>query len=548
MLAGMMLTTSCGSYLDEDPKGQLTSTTFFKNQSELDMAVYAMFRAANKTSNSTLETGDRWQGDDITTNPGSNKQVWAEFDRFTTSDANRATTTGWNAFYSLIKAANYIILNASNTPTTSDEINIALGQAKYWRAYAYFRLVRTWGPVPICETTEIDYNAKLSPVEDIYAQIIKDLTDAISFLPTNYTTAPRKIFGVNAYVTKQAAQATRAAVYMAMAGFPLNKGTECYKLAAADAKAVIDGEDAYGFKLDTDFSKVYAPSNNYNMETVIGLGRTQIFGWSDEANEITLSDLFESQGGWGDCWGEIKFWKNMPDCPRKDAIYCPKILYGNTTTTVAGTYKGQLVNWYDLDDNGNKIIPEYHPMISVNLVGKNKVTYNYAVDYEDFDYTKGAASSANSNAHRCRLIRYSEVLLWYAESQARADGAPNNLAYQCINRVRERAGLSDLPAGMNGNDFAEAAMKEHGWEVACYWIGMVSRRDDQLRMNTLKETFADRLSNKPIVVAVVNGKEIKAAESVAVTATAWTDDMNYAQYPNSDYSLNPNLKRTDLLK
>ena len=62
---------------------------------------------------------------------------------------------------------------------------------------------------------------------------------------------------------------------------------------------------------------------------------------------------------------------------------------------------------------------------------------------------------------------------------------------------------------------------------------MVSRRDDQLRMNTLKETFADRLSNKPIVVAVVNGKKLKAAESVAATATAWIDDMNYAQYPNS---------------
>ena len=34
---------------------------------------------------------------------------------------------------------------------------------------------------------------------------------------------------------------------------------------------MIDGEDAYGFlKPDTDF-KVYAPSNNYNMETVIEL-------------------------------------------------------------------------------------------------------------------------------------------------------------------------------------------------------------------------------------------------------------------------------------
>lgn len=36
---------------------------------------------------------------------------------------------------------------------------------------------------------------------------------------------------------------------------------------------------------------------------------------------MTDSNLFESLGGWGDGWGEIKFWKEFPAGPRKDATY-----------------------------------------------------------------------------------------------------------------------------------------------------------------------------------------------------------------------------------
>lgn len=33
-----LLSTSCSDFLDEDPKGQLTPSTFFSTQEELDMA------------------------------------------------------------------------------------------------------------------------------------------------------------------------------------------------------------------------------------------------------------------------------------------------------------------------------------------------------------------------------------------------------------------------------------------------------------------------------------------------------------------------------
>ena len=49
------------------------------------------------------------------------------------------------------------------------------------------------------------------------------------------------MFGCDVYVTQQAVKSTLAAVYMAMAGYPLNKGQAYYAKAAEAAEAVIKG-------------------------------------------------------------------------------------------------------------------------------------------------------------------------------------------------------------------------------------------------------------------------------------------------------------------
>ena len=85
-----------------------------------------------------------------------------------------------------------------------------------------------------------DYTKPLTPVEEVYDYIVQDLTEAEAVLPTSYSGSPRFLNGVNVYVTRQAVKSTLAAVYMAMAGWPMNK-TEYYAKAAEKAKEVIDG-------------------------------------------------------------------------------------------------------------------------------------------------------------------------------------------------------------------------------------------------------------------------------------------------------------------
>ena len=519
-LAAALLSTSCNDFLQEDPKGQLTPGTFFSTQDELDMATYALYRKVCETQTNTNPTIPAWQGDDITANPGSNKQAYAEVDGFRPANNNKGVEAVWQVAYAAIKASNYIVLNANRTPTTEEEINIAVGQAKYWRAFNYFRLVRCFGPVPLVLDNEVDYERTPATVEEVYAQIVQDLQDCVNTLPTSYSTEPRFLNGVNVYITKQAAQATLGAVYMAMAGWPLNQ-TQLYADAATQLKAVIDGVNngQYEYMLEPEYKHVYAPSHNYSNETVVGINYSGSFAWVEDS-QMTLSHLYESLGGWGDGWGEIKFWKEFPEGPRKDATYNPQILENNGRNG-----ETNLLDWWD------ESFTEQHPMFCIFTVGEGDT---------DYDYTKPSNITLMTNGHRHRMIRYSEVLLWYAESQARADGTPNAQAYECLNQVRERAGEEPV-SGLSAEAFINLAVQEHGWEVAGYWVAMVTRRDDQMRLNLLEQAFNERKANTPVEVA----PGVTRQETILIDASqTWNGESSvYLPYPATDAEINTNLTR-----
>lgn len=542
-------TTSCSDFLDEDPKGQMSEANVFKSQADLDASIHTIYEKLNQTQSWTNPMYPQWQGDDMTANPSSNKQAVAALDVFSSDGENKGVKDAWSQHFALIKACNWVIENASKTPTSQEEINIALGNAHFWRAYAYFYLVRVFGPLPMVVTTDPSAtNVAPSSVEEIYNLIVEDLKKAEGWLPTSYSKAPRNHDGVDAWVTKQATQATLSAVYMAMAGYPLNKGKEYYALAAAKAKEVIDNNGTYGFYNDPVWNHVYSMGHNYNKETLLGIDNNWNSGSWDHDSELTSCDRFEGlgDGGWGDAWGEIAFWKRYPEGPRKDAVYAPKITFQDGATIT------KVCNWWDLDAEGKPVVEAYHPMFaiySVNCDGDNLAKEKFApYNYLEPNYTN------MTNGRRHRLIRYAEVLLWYAESAARSGGDLAK-AKEYLREVRKRAvndvenvtltdGTKVAIANMTADQLAEACYIEHGWEVAGQWTQMVTRRADELRMNELKKNFDYRVANKPVVVAVENGKEYTAKESVPVVKSTWAGDESiYCPYPTTEVEKNPNLKR-----
>jgi len=545
MAASLFIFTSCGDFLDEDPKGQLNPDTFFNSEDDLEASVNALYDKVEQTQSWTNPMYPQWQGDDITANPGSNKQACAALDAFASDGANKGVTDAWNLHYTVIKAANLIVEGANKASVAQSSINIAMGNAHFWRAYAYFYLVRVFGPVPMITTTDVtQLDVAPESIENIYNLIVEDLKAAIDELPTGYDKEPRRLFGVDVWTTKQAAQSTLAAVYMSMAGYPLNKGQEYYKLAAEQAKSVIDNNGSYGFILNSDWNQVYSMGNNYNMETVLGINN-DARGWWDHDSELSSCCRFEGlgDGGWGDAWGEIAFWKRYPDGPRKDAVYAPKVTFEDDNANIIKT-----VDWWELDKDGKPVVEAYHPMFAIFTVNADANGNQILAPY---DYT-APNYRGMVNDRRHNLIRYAEVLLWYAESAARSGGDLSK-ARECLRQVRQRAvtdyenvtlsnGTTVKIADMTADQLAEACYIEHGWEVAGHWVSMVTRRADELRMNELQKNFDYRVANAPVVVAEKDGKKYTAKESVTVSGS-WTEDKIYCPYPTTDVEKNPNLHR-----
>lgn len=557
MAASMLSLTSCGDFLDEDPKGQLNPETFYTIEDDYTAGVNTLYDKVNQTQSWTNPMYPQWQGDDITANPGSNKQACAALDAFDSDGANKGVTEAWTQHYAVIKTANLIIEGSEKFPGDKAKIATALGNAHFWRAYSYYYLVRVFGKLPIITKTNIEqFDAQPSEIEKVYELIVQDLKDAINELPTGYDKEPARLFGVDVWATKQAAQSTLAAVYMSMAGYPLNKGTEYYKHAAELAKDVITNNGTYGFILNPDWKDVYSMGNNYNMETVLGINN-DAKGWWDHDSQLSSCCRFEGlgDGGWGDAWGEIAFWKRYPEGPRKNAIYAPKVTFQETITEKIGDKEvkkdkiSKAVYWWELDNNGKPVVDAYHPMFTIFTVNADEKgnMLKQPYDYMGINY-KGMV-----NDRRHNLIRYSEVLLWYAESAARAGLSDLTEAKKCLKLVRSRAvtdaenvtlgdGTTVKIDNMSAAQLAEACYIEHGWEVAGNWVSMVTRRSDELRMDELKKNFEYRVANAPIVVAKEGGKEYTAKESVTVKG-AWSEDRIYCPYPTTDGEKNPNLKR-----
>ncbi len=125
----------------------------------------------------------------------------------------------WNNSYEVINQVNLVIDNIGKVTSSTEERNRIEGEAKFLRALTYFDLVRLFGPnyqtgggntqdgVPLHLNGIIDYSGNLdiarSSVEEVYTQILSDLSDAAMKLP-----------GSNGFFADQyAAKALQARVY-----------------------------------------------------------------------------------------------------------------------------------------------------------------------------------------------------------------------------------------------------------------------------------------------------------------------------------------------
>jgi len=191
-IASLSLLSSCESFVELGaPPTQVVSEDVFKSDATATSAILGLYNNNNITQfiqGSTFFPG--MSADDIQYNVVNT--TYDEFENNALSTTNSLVeNTIWFYTYQQIKNANNAIvgLNKSQTLTPSVKEQL-LGEAKFIRALSYFYLVNLFGDVPMSLTSDADYEAKATlprtPATAIWAQIITDLKEAQTHLPTTY--------------------------------------------------------------------------------------------------------------------------------------------------------------------------------------------------------------------------------------------------------------------------------------------------------------------------------------------------------------------------
>jgi hypothetical protein len=273
-LAVGVLIFSCSDFLKEEPKDQFSIEQYFKDPSQAFSAVTSLYRTGvPQLYDGGVYSGTRMMWIDYMSGFFNNEYFGQEVQiqrafQLTIDPVNTAGYLDdiWADLYVGISRANNAIKNIpSTTGLETAEQNQLLAEAKFFRAFGYFVLVRMFGPIPLVTEPVTSLGTGLYPprssVQEVYNHIVSDLTSALADggLSTNH------MADNEGRITQGAVATLLADVYLTMAGYPLQQ-TAQYANAAAIAKGIINGQyGTYTLEQHTGTGAGLDPANSaYN--------------------------------------------------------------------------------------------------------------------------------------------------------------------------------------------------------------------------------------------------------------------------------------------
>ncbi|HEX2627646.1 MAG TPA: RagB/SusD family nutrient uptake outer membrane protein, partial [Chitinophagaceae bacterium] len=194
VLCVTLLCSSCKKFLEEKPQSQYTAGNYFVDKASLDAGIVGMYSSAKDLfgvyTNTPLFMTEI--GTDEAMFKGTSG-VRFNFDRYTFSPSEGAIYEYWFRHYQIAARANVIIDAAARvTSITTAERNVIVGEARFIRAFVYFRLVQAFGELPIIKepiTGDFDYGLPRLSIKEVYDFIVADLeySSGAGILPTAKT-------------------------------------------------------------------------------------------------------------------------------------------------------------------------------------------------------------------------------------------------------------------------------------------------------------------------------------------------------------------------
>lgn len=261
---------SCSEeFVDITPKGAFLSDNYYADEAQATAALVGVYDIIRKNSGSfenmiaVMNAGsdDHYAGGGSATD-GEGIQA---FSKHTLTSIN-VLRPFWTDHYQGIFRANTLLVKLPNVAMSDNLKARFAAEAKALRAIYYFNLVRIFKNVPLLLdplTATNMYDVEQAAPAAVYAQIEKDLLEAIPVLPTSVPVATD-----GGRITKGAAQAMLGKVYL----------YDNKKAEAAAVLAQVNGTpgaaNQYGNKLLSNYSDLWVFSNKFNAESLLEVSHT----------------------------------------------------------------------------------------------------------------------------------------------------------------------------------------------------------------------------------------------------------------------------------
>jgi hypothetical protein len=482
--AAVVALVSCKKdFLTQQPNDRITTDNFYQTEADAIAAVNAIYSPLTSLYNFMWQVGDIMSDDTETGGGGGGDGATElELDNFTVTSFNGDIGNYWGQCYQGIQRANIAIEKIPNIPTISDAIKKrSLGEAYFLRGFYYYSLVRLFGDVPLY-TNSITLDAARtitrSPKADVYAQVIKDLKLAETMLPNTYSGSDK-------------GRATAGAAKGVLAGVYLNQGNKVD--AASKSLEIINNAGLYGYDLWTNYGDNFKLENENGKESVFEVqyrsgGAQYIFYGAGNVLNTFMGPRAQNvvqSSGYGFSIPTLdlfnKYERTNPadsstiiDKRRRPSMWMPGDKF--VSAPVNYTQPSSLIG----SPNGFNTKKWFVPV--TNITGDNG----------------GWTSALN-----IEVMRYSEILLIYAEAAGPSLGKPY------IDRVRARAGLPALAAGLSSADYLTAIYKERRVEFAFEmhrWFDLLRHPDPNYFITVMKAAGKSNVAEKHRYMPIPQGE------------------------------------------
>ena len=405
----------------------------------------------------------------------------------------------WTEIYKGIRNANAFMVS---TPESLDQNGVLRNEARFLCAYYHFLLAQAWGDVPLRDKTikvynPNDLNCPASKQFDVLVWAAEEMEACVELSSKKLDNTPSRI---NEYTI----HGILARVYLFMAGESVERGDskytkeECYERAKNHTEAVILSNK---FALNPDYAKVFINmiSDKYNDPGYFeSMWEVDFYGHRETASSWSngrIGDLIglQSSGSsgytdfmcnfaYGQYNGSLKLWDLYWSSDRTEGE--------KETSNITDSrqlwnlpqynYVGKKVNGvYTIEPSKGKV--NYHESPTGAPAVRNCGKWRREVEYEGVMDSKRLYTGINFP-----ILRYSDVLLMYAEASLELSGSVEATAYDCVKMVRNRAGIETKPmSSYDVESFRTFVRNERGREL-CF---EALRKYDLIRWGTFVESM-----------------------------------------------------------